>query len=364
MGLDEKAKRKHLDFIDVAKVIGIILVTYAHIKEKGHDIALIYSFHLPLFFVIAGITLNAANKAGDFLIKKIKGYLIPLVFLDILAFTVDIGFLIGENKASTITVEYVYDFIAKVFTQSRLYPLWFVAALFVSVIFAFFLIKACRNKTWIEALAACAVLAFAISFNMFYKRNLPFNVDVAFFGTFFVMLGHLFMVVEKRINLFLRSRLISLGFALVFIAIGMTLACISKYRFDKYLEMWGRQYEVYYLVLPAAVFNSFGFIFLSNAIANAYIGQFANANLVILTLQQGLGMRLWRNYILKDFHLEIVRAGYPIPENVLYALSGTLFTLVIAFAVYVLIVITPLAYCLNQKPIIPKIKNGTFRPAP
>ena len=54
----EAVSKKRFDYIDVAKVIGIILVTYAHIKEKGHDIALIYSFHLPLFFIVAGITLS------------------------------------------------------------------------------------------------------------------------------------------------------------------------------------------------------------------------------------------------------------------------------------------------------------------
>ena len=359
---DVRPQKKHFDYIDVAKVIGIILVTYAHIKEKGHDIAIIYSFHLPMFFVIAGITLSTKSSPGEFIFKKIKGYLIPILFLDLLAFLVDIIFMLALNQGNQITIEFIFNFISNVFSQYRLYPIWFVVALMVSVLFAYFVVKACKEKTWIVAIASVLVLAFAILYDKFSHRQLPYNIDVAFFGTFFVLCGWLFRQVEDKIHLFLKNRLISLGFAVVFIAVGMTLACISKYQFDKYLEMWGMQYQIYYLVLPAAVFNSFGFIFLANTIANPYLGQFANANLVILTLQQGLGMRLWKDFILKDFHYEIAKSGYPIPQNVLYAITGTMFTLVLAFSIYTLIMLTPLAYCLNQKPIIPKMRNGEFKP--
>lgn len=353
-------KKKHYTYIDIAKVIGIILVTYAHIKERGHDIAFIYSFHLPMFFVIAGITLSVKSEPGDFIMKKIRGYLIPLVFCEILAFTVDISFMIALGQGSNITPTTFFNFIGDIFNQQRLYPLWFVAALFIAVILSYFIVRACKEKIWLVAIASALVLAFAICFNFYASRWLSFNADVSFFGIFFILIGYMFKRLEDKIHFFLKNRWISLIFAIVFIAIGMGLTAIDKYQFDLYLEMWGCQYKEYYLVIPSAVFNSIGFILLSNTIATPYIGQFAKANLVIIALQQGLGMRLWHDHILRDFHIDIVNKGYPIPENLLYALTGTVFTLIISFAIYTAIMFTPLAYALNQQPLYKTIKEKKF----
>ena len=44
---------KRLDFIDVAKGIGILFVIIAHINYKPSLLTVIYSFHMPLFFFFA-----------------------------------------------------------------------------------------------------------------------------------------------------------------------------------------------------------------------------------------------------------------------------------------------------------------------
>jgi len=82
--MEESIKNvKRLDYLDLAKGIGIILVVGAHlIGEGGMSFAtsrvareIVYQFHMPLFFVISGFTIelslnkNIENKYSR-LIKK------------------------------------------------------------------------------------------------------------------------------------------------------------------------------------------------------------------------------------------------------------------------------------------------------
>ena len=45
---------KRIEWIDIAKGIGIILVVIGHISQIEVLNDIIYSFHMPLFFIISG----------------------------------------------------------------------------------------------------------------------------------------------------------------------------------------------------------------------------------------------------------------------------------------------------------------------
>lgn len=46
---------KRIDWIDTAKGIGIIAVIIGHFHVPDLTMRLIYSWHMPLFFIISGI---------------------------------------------------------------------------------------------------------------------------------------------------------------------------------------------------------------------------------------------------------------------------------------------------------------------
>lgn len=73
--------RQRLDYIDVCKAVGILLVVLGHTYTIPNILyIIIYSFHMPLFFIIAGFVYNRANNKMAFhsyLIKKMKQYLLP-----------------------------------------------------------------------------------------------------------------------------------------------------------------------------------------------------------------------------------------------------------------------------------------------
>lgn len=48
-----KRSKKRLDWVDIAKGIAIILMVIGHEVENRSVYALIFSFHMPLFFIFA-----------------------------------------------------------------------------------------------------------------------------------------------------------------------------------------------------------------------------------------------------------------------------------------------------------------------
>ncbi len=66
---------QRLDWLDMAKGIGMLLVVYGH--SYGPDNYYVYLFHMPLFFILSGYLFNSQQKFGTFLLKKFTGLYIP-----------------------------------------------------------------------------------------------------------------------------------------------------------------------------------------------------------------------------------------------------------------------------------------------
>ena len=72
------------DWVDIARGIGIILVVYGH-ALRGHfplphrpswassQDAIIYSFHMPLFFVLAGLFSGPRSRRAAYPISRADG---------------------------------------------------------------------------------------------------------------------------------------------------------------------------------------------------------------------------------------------------------------------------------------------------
>lgn len=54
-------KRVRLDWVDVAKGIAILLMVIGHEVQNQHIHAFIFSFHMPLFFILSGFTSRRVN---------------------------------------------------------------------------------------------------------------------------------------------------------------------------------------------------------------------------------------------------------------------------------------------------------------
>ena len=97
-----------IEWVDYAKGIGIILVVYAHLLSSGYhaglDIkesffffsdSLVYSFHMPLFFLLAGLFAGQSYlKRGvkSFLVHKVQVLGYPCLIWSVIQLVVECFF--------------------------------------------------------------------------------------------------------------------------------------------------------------------------------------------------------------------------------------------------------------------------------
>lgn len=79
-----------VNYIDFAKAFGIILVVVGHIVDTDTATKIwVYAFHMPLFFLLSGMTMkrktpSGRKEAGSFVLGKIKALVIPYFIWGIL----------------------------------------------------------------------------------------------------------------------------------------------------------------------------------------------------------------------------------------------------------------------------------------
>lgn len=116
-------------YIDIAKGIGILAVVVGHSLQNGSfPLRLIYSFHMPLFFFLAGMCYNSGKYTFVTLLRKRSMQLLmPLVLFSVILSLLRIPIL--QYPAH--------------FSWLGLFPfsLWFVFILFITELVGFFTVK-------------------------------------------------------------------------------------------------------------------------------------------------------------------------------------------------------------------------------
>lgn len=79
--------KKHLDYIDKAKGLLIILMVVGHVFQSGYVNSVIYAFHMPAFFAISGFLFNYTKAYQKGTVKFIKSllfsFIIPFAFFEL-----------------------------------------------------------------------------------------------------------------------------------------------------------------------------------------------------------------------------------------------------------------------------------------
>lgn len=339
-----------LDYVDVAKFVAIFFVIFCHIQGRGEIIHIAYSFHLPIFFILNGITLKIKDESfGQFLEKKIKSYIIPMFFLGFILIFAEI--IKSQNTSNPLDIKYFGTMIINMLEQKRVYPLWFVGALFFSDVFFYFIYKLSRDKSYGILIGSLIFLGIAIICNKYYKYRYVWNIDVSLFGVFFVGMGYLFNHKDMtNIREFLlKNRIISLFVGLLLVVLGQIFGEYNFHTYNTYLEMWGMSYDKYYLVIPCAVFSSFGVILISNAMRNKVLVELGKTTLVLLAFHQIITIPIFNQDIASNWY-ESIRTLEPNNINYLtFSFASTLFSIVTLVMVYYFIVYSPFAFILNKK---------------
>lgn len=190
----EKRKR----YIDIAKGIAMILVIMGHCKYVNQYLDIwIYSFHMPLFFILSGMTFSIKNKSNlkEFIKNKFFKLLIPYILLSIsLWLTTDFIKIIIKGFDWIYIKEFLGIFISNRSTPYY-FTMWFVLVLFEAETIIYIVISylqkysiKIRNIFFIVVFGIASLIGVVLSKN---TTGFIFCLDLLPFGIAFVIFGYL-----------------------------------------------------------------------------------------------------------------------------------------------------------------------------
>ncbi len=131
-------EKQRLDYIDALKGVGILLVVIGHHILGADELVLwIYSFHMPLFFIITGyLSGHKNNKCEDIkglIIGKAKSLMYPYITFSLINIIWYVAFYIvtsiGKQPEASFT-----EVLLRTVTTLGYHAMWFLPTLFVSTI--------------------------------------------------------------------------------------------------------------------------------------------------------------------------------------------------------------------------------------
>lgn len=205
--------QKRIEYLDLAKGIGIILVVLGHYLEvfmrenfDGNMLhILIYSFHMPFFFLISGILFKDIN-GNDFrkwIERKIKTLIMPSYLFILLTIIVNeilgsLGFVLF-SKMNFSTKNIVRTLLQ--FRVESLCNMWFLPTLFFAEILIC-LIHILIKKNIYRILTILAISVLGAGYICIISKPLPFNLDNAMLLSIFIEVGYQIkkVVDQKKYN--------------------------------------------------------------------------------------------------------------------------------------------------------------------
>jgi len=195
---------KRIEYIDIARGIGILLVVLGHndfgyISPFGYKV--IYSFHMPLFFLLSGYFLNASIPFFEFLKKRFNSLLKPYLFIIFIIYFTSVSFeKMGFRTAIQRIVKSLYGAGYYIdWVQLWFLPNLFVASLYAFLFFAIFGRWNNRYVRWVALIVTLGISSFFLkdfypfSIFVFGKQyelyGLPFSLDLVLLSGFFYILG-------------------------------------------------------------------------------------------------------------------------------------------------------------------------------
>ena len=197
-----------MNVLDIAKGIGIVFVIFAHVNYTPELLTPIYSFHMPLFFILAGMVYNPEKypRLRDLIRRRwdtmIKAYLFFSLAALVYVFLSEKIFVYAKDLSAEKYISSFWQiFIAQGSAPVLNTPLWFVPCLFAVELMYFYLAR----LTLVRCVLVCAVLSSAgwllesglLAFN---NKVLPWTLDSALYALSFYAAGNrLFPYVRRAI---------------------------------------------------------------------------------------------------------------------------------------------------------------------
>ncbi|WP_461811464.1 acyltransferase family protein [Faecalimonas sp.] len=193
--MKERGEQREKAF-DIAKGIGMLAVILGHmsIPESLGDV--IFSFHMPLFFLINGYFFKKKeSNNGEYIVLKIKTLILPYIVTCGLVIVFSIVFQLQQRVEVTEILENVKSWILASFYGSGTFThflkwnfriigaIWFLLAMFWADVIFHFLLKTKNPYVYGSILSIIGYVTAKIVW-------LPMSVQAGLSAIFFVQIGY------------------------------------------------------------------------------------------------------------------------------------------------------------------------------
>ncbi|MFT8400116.1 MAG: acyltransferase family protein [Lentilactobacillus diolivorans] len=196
--------RPRIEWIDIAKAYGIIAIVLGHVLPGSSVAHFLYWWHIPLFFIIAGIFLEPLTNVDDwhrFYERRIKRDLFSYVSLGILLICL---YTVIHHKGTQFLMTHLPDLIIGGRTLNfYTSTFWFVNAYLLTIGVVTILISLTKNRIIQFAVVVSGLLLGASYQQVTWMHingfaMMPWSMDTVLITAFYTYLGYLLFHVNPR----------------------------------------------------------------------------------------------------------------------------------------------------------------------
>lgn len=279
------SKSSRIDYVDVAKGLGLIIVVFGHLYTYGGGISrIIFSFHMPLFFILSGYCFSPERSTDfeNYLIKKVKSLLLPYAIFCLIGFA--FSFCISSWRSGLSNYTLVEVFFNTQPETLHVGQIWFLVCLFWVEILAYFVYKYILSKMHpVGIIIVLGLLVWianavpAVNIGLFIYGRWPFKMDSALMAMVFYFIGYYI----KQLRLF--EMLANRRFLLCLIcAFCIALDSILAYRVLGLVNICNMMYNNVLLYIVCSLLGSVGIISFAILLRNCKILMTLGKNSLLL----------------------------------------------------------------------------------
>lgn len=284
--------QNRIEWIDAAKGMGIFLVVLGHaLQPGGLAPTVIWSFHMPLFFFLSGLTAKPwTHESAPAIGRGFKSLVVPYLFFSLISIILWSALKAPVSASETWSsqlLQMTYGVAGREGGMRYNVPLWFFTCLF-SVRLIFSLLTANIKSQLILIICSLASAMFAHIYIFPRFDSALWNLDIALVALVFFVAGY----TEQRHRAVEKWRtqvvwwVISLTALFIF-----TVSVVANGRVDMNLREFGMPIWFY--------LGAFSGIFLLIAVANrcahfAYLKTLGHASIIIFPVHMLLELLPYR----------------------------------------------------------------------
>lgn len=328
-------RAERIVWIDNIKAIAIFFVVMGHCIDTVVIKSYIYTFHMHLFFFVAGVVFSERYGFAKFCIKRIKTLLVPYFIFSIINY---LFYLLRRVYGETpdLTTSPVQEFV-NIFTWNQY---WFLGTLFiVSIVFRVISKKIRTVRDVLLLAVVCTFLHFLLS--VYFSAYVHENLLKCFTAMVFYCLG---VFVGRSFKHYSPNHLInSMPYVLLIVVFVNLLVFCFFYRAYGFMNInFCENYFYFYFLSISGIFI---FYIVSHFIKENVFMDFVGANTIIIYLMHNYPPGIIRRLMIYFWQID--------------NFSSINFTFSVAYSVMNVLILVPIILFINR--FCPFIVGKPFR---